>query len=719
MGLPDQLVGHVNPHGLTSQLPVAGRNGAFLRQTNHRRHMRHWRRNRVPSCRLQRAPGLKRRGLEHRRNIDIERSDSCAKRAQRRTAVRRQAFDPRGRPINQTARFGQPDQQRAQFGTRFGIGSGCFDLAQRLERGQCPIEPDGQRCQQPLALLAGQAFQRRVKLEPGGEQAAPGFEPGDFVIVPQQPRSIESKPRRAPVQFGQQGFSPLLEQDRQVPFGRGQQQLTVSEAAQRINLKAKTDQMADPFTIDFNLIVIDQLYREQGGIGAELFHQHRCAAVDEPFGQPRVERIGQAGLDRPGASGHLFFGQHPIGPLGNVGPTADRGDPHLQSVDITGRIVELGDRPRDEIAAKLAIAQILPQARDKPRMGLGALVTEIGQAADLPEPLDLPRSTDSFTDFGIFGQAAQHCQINRLNGRGQLGPFRRPRKIGNQGIEARKIELGFAPQQSGLRRKAVFLDRVDFLGRKLRVVAAAAGQRPESPIALMAPGAPGDLGHFSAGQTALADPVKFAEPRKGDVFDIEIEPHADRIGGDQIVYLAVLIELDLLVAGFGGKRAHHHRRAAAKPAEHFGDSVNLFGTEGDNRTARRNSAELLGPAMAQCRKARAADNLGPGQQSADRRLDCGRTQQHGFFAPPGVQHAIGEDVPALTVGGELGFVEGDKGQIGAHRHGLDRAQQIAGGGRFDPLLSGDQRNLGGALDGTDLVIDFARQQPQRKPDHAR
>ena len=136
--------------------------------------------------------------------------------------------------------------------------------------------------------------------------------------------------------------------------------------------------VADSFAIDFNLIVIDQFDREQCRIGTKLFHQHRSAPVDKPFGQPRMERIGKTGFDRAGAGRHLFFRKHPVGTLGNVGPTADRGDSHLQGVDIARWIVELGNGPRDEITAELAFAQILPQPRDKPRMSLGPLVAEIG-----------------------------------------------------------------------------------------------------------------------------------------------------------------------------------------------------------------------------------------------------------------------------------------------------------------------------------------------------
>src|SRR6185295_3915815 len=43
--------------------------------------------------------------------------------------------------------------------------------------------------------------------------------------------------------------------------------------------------------------------------------------------------------------------------------------------------------------------------------------------------------------------------------------------------------------------------------------------------------------------------VELAIGGEGDVIDIEIEPHADGVGGDQVVDVAGLVERDLGVAG--------------------------------------------------------------------------------------------------------------------------------------------------------------------------
>src|SRR6185295_15189025 len=52
------------------------------------------------------------------------------------------------------------------------------------------------------------------------------------------------------------------------------------------------------------------------------------------------------------------------------------------------------------------------------------------------------------------------------------------------------------------------------------------------------------------------------------------------------------------------------------------------------------------------------------------------------------------------------------------RHRLDGADEVAGMGRQDALLAGDQRDRAGALEAADLVVVLARQEAQREADHA-
>ena len=126
------------------------------------------------------------------------------------------------------------------------------------------------------------------------------------------------------------------------------------------------------------------------------------------------------------------------------------------------------------------------------------------------------------------------------------------------------------------------------------------GVPPRENIPLVPPGPPCDLRHFRRGQAALALAVELRQPRERNVPQIEIEPHSDRIGGDQVIDFTRLEQFDLAIAGFRAERAHHHRRAAAEPAQHFGHAIDLFGAERDDRAARAaHRCRLRGCARAQ------------------------------------------------------------------------------------------------------------------------
>ena len=83
-----------------------------------------------------------------------------------------------------------------------------------------------------------------------------------------------------------------------------------------------------------------------------------------------------------------------------------------------------------------------------------------------------------------------------------------------------------------------------------------------------------------------------------------------------------------------------------------------------------------------------------------------------------MQDAVGEDVAALEIAGELHLVDGDEGGIGLARHRLHRADRIARAGGHDLLLAGDQRDLVRADLLADAAIDLAGQQPERQADEA-
>ncbi len=349
-------------------------------------------------------------------------------------------------------------------------------------------------------------------------------------------------------------------------------------------------------------------------------------------------------------------------------------------------------------------------------MHIGTPLAEIGQRAGLPEPAHHARSANR-GGRRFVGEPLERGQVDRLGRKPQHRVVGRRLEIGDQRSQRIEARFGIAPEKMSQRGEAMLLDRIDLFLGKLgrRAMLRHARQRAESAVALVPARTSGDLRHLGRQQTAHADAVELGQPGKGDVIDIEIEPHADRVGRDDVVDLAALEERDLLVAGFGTECSHHHCRPAAKPPQHLGDGVDLVGAEGHDRAARRQARELARPDMRQGGKPRPVRYLRFGDQLAHQRFERGRAEQHRFLTAAGVQQPVGKDMAALAIGTDLRFVKRHECRPGSvARHGFGGAAHIARILGFDPFFTRDQRDGIIALDRPDPVVDLARQQPQRK-----
>ena len=169
----------------------------------------------------------------------------------------------------------------------------------------------------------------------------------------------------------------------------------------------------------------------------------------------------------------------------------------------------------------------------------------------------------------------------------------------------------------------------------------------------------------------------------------------------------------------GRERAEHHRRAAALAADQLGDGVDLVGREGDDGRAARQAGDLLRAGIGEHRHARPGDDVDAGEELLDDAAHGRGAEEQRLLAAAEVEHAVGEDVAALEVAGELDLVDGEEGGVGLRRHRLDGADAEARRRRDDLLLAGDQRDLVGADARDDAVIDLAREQPERQADDAR
>ena len=241
---------------------------------------------------------------------------------------------------------------------------------------------------------------------------------------------------------------------------------------------------------------------------------------------------------------------------------------------------------------------------------------------------------------------------------------------------------------------------------------------PERAVIHVAPGAAGDLAKLGRREVAMALPVEFADAGEGDMVEIEIEPHADGVGRHQEVDIAVLVEVDLGVARARAERAQHHGGAAPLAPHQLGDGINVVDREADNGRAARQARDLLVAGIGQSRQSGPRHQIGAGQQLADRVPHGGGAEQQRLVQAPRMEQAVGEHMAALAIGGELNLVDGDEVRFELERHGLHRADIEARGGGLDLLLAGDQRDLAGGHAGDDLVVDLAREQPERQPDDA-
>ena len=203
------------------------------------------------------------------------------------------------------------------------------------------------------------------------------------------------------------------------------------------------------------------------------------------------------------------------------------------------------------------------------------------------------------------------------------------------------------------------------------------------------------------------------------MIDVEVQAHADGVGGDEIIDVAVLEHLDLRIAGAWAERAQHDRRTAMLAADQFGDGVDFVGRERDDCCTSRLARDLAVAGEFELREPRSCHDRRARQQPLDDGAHRCSPQQQRLVAAAAMQDAIGEDVAAFEIRRDLDFVDREKRHVDIARHRLHGRDPVARVLRLDLLLAGDQRDavLAGAIG--DLVVDLARQEPQRQADDPR
>ena len=331
-------------------------------------------------------------------------------------------------------------------------------------------------------------------------------------------------------------------------------------------------------------------------------------------------------------------------------------------------------------------------------------------------------SHSSATRPGVFGERAdfvvatdhvEDVDVVRRRRLGQAFARRRQVEARLERGKAREIEVAIAPLDRLHRIEAMGLERLD----QFVLEGIEPARRAEGAVAEMAAGAAGDLAELGGGEPAELIAVELSVGGESDMVDIEVEAHADGVGGDQEIDIARLEDLDLGIARARRQRAEDDGGAAALAADQLGDGIDLVGREGDHGGAARQAGDLFRAGKGEHRHARPRHHVDAGDKLLDDPAHRRGAEEQRLLAAAEVQHAIGEDVAALEIAGELDLVDGEEGDIGLRRHRFNGADTEARRRRQDLLLAGDQGDLIGTDALGDAVVDLAGEKPERQTDH--
>ena len=295
----------------------------------------------------------------------------------------------------------------------------------------------------------------------------------------------------------------------------------------------------------------------------------------------------------------------------------------------------------------------------------------VGDLADLPEPLDRglrAREARMSSSRATISSAATSSAVGARTSPASRGCSAR---LSRSFARVAKSRSGLRHCRTRTGSKWWFSSASHDLGVEGRAAAGGA----EGAVAHVAAGAAGDLPELGRIELAEAEAVELLVGREGDVVDVEVEAHADGVGGDEVVDVAGLVELDLGVAGARRQRAEHDRRAAALAADQLGDGVDLLGREGDDGRARRQARDLLLAGEGELRQARPRRPRGR-PASAPRRSGrmVAEPMSRVSSRPRWLSRRSVKTWPRSRSRGELDLVDGDEGEVEVARHRLDGAR---------------------------------------------
>ena len=193
---------------------------------------------------------------------------------------------------------------------------------------------------------------------------------------------------------------------------------------------------------------------------------------------------------------------------------------------------------------------------------------------------------------------------------------------------------------------------------------------------------------------------------------IQIEPHANGIGGHKVIHIAVLIHFNLRIARPWAQSPHDHGRPALLAPQKFSNSIDIIDAERDNGRAFRHAADFLLPAVAQLRKPLPMHKIRSRNQSRNGLSHGLCTHKERFMQAARAQQTIREHMAALRIGAELDLIYREKVTPHALGHGLNGTDPIFRARRHNALLAGHQSHNGRPPQRYDFVINLACQQSQ-------
>ena len=254
--------------------------------------------------------------------------------------------------------------------------------------------------------------------------------------------------------------------------------------------EAEAVEAANHVALDDHLALgIDRCRHRRAGI--EPANEGRRTHIDEPLGEPLMQRVRQPVLDRPGALLPLGGVLQPVAAVGNVGPGADRGDAPGERVDVAVGAVDMADLLCDPVRIEPAAGtrQRKKDLAQKPRVMIAENLPEVRDLTDFPQERYGLRPLRAVLDVLLLRQRPERLVVVRLPRALQKAVRRRRLERAAQMGQRMHLQVCIPPEENAERRERVALHRRDRFFVHRPAVAGGA----EGAVIDVAPGAARDL----------------------------------------------------------------------------------------------------------------------------------------------------------------------------------------------------------------------------------